>query len=121
MGRLTCMLLLFAVSYIRLCSKAFGVYAQTIVVQEIFGHTLELLRGIKYIFKYGITHCFQSTSIYLSLFICLHVVLTDNWFLFVAGIMYFITPFLCLLVWQLYITCYLNVSNINTLQGGRIN
>ena len=93
------------------------VYAQTIVVQKIFGHTLEFLRGIKYLFKYGITHCFQSTSIYLSLFICLHVVLIDKWFLFVARIMYFITPFLCLLVWQLYVTCHLNVSNINTLQG----
>jgi uncharacterized membrane protein YkvI len=66
------------------------VYAQAIVVQDIFGHTLESLRNIKHIFKYGIPYIHIAYSlplsiylylfiyIYLSIFTCLRVVLSDN-------------------------------------------
>ena len=74
MGKLIMILYVtFICSVVQFCSKAFAVYAQATVVQEIFGHTLESLRGIKYLFKYGITHCLQSASIYLSLFVHISV------------------------------------------------
>ncbi|KAE8654254.1 LIMR family protein [Hibiscus syriacus] len=36
---------------IQFCSTAFGFYAQATAAQEIFGHTLESLRGIKYLYN----------------------------------------------------------------------
>ncbi|KAG4922121.1 hypothetical protein JHK86_050934 [Glycine max] len=38
---------------IQFCSTAFAYYAQATAAQEIFGHTLESLRGIKYLYKDG--------------------------------------------------------------------
>lgn len=38
-------------SVIQFCSTAFGYYAQATAAQEIFGHTLQSLRGIKYLYK----------------------------------------------------------------------
>lgn len=42
--------LLFSV--IQFCSTAFAYYAQATAAQEIFGHTLQSLRGIKYLYKW---------------------------------------------------------------------
>ncbi|CAN1853721.1 LIMR family protein At5g01460 [Linum perenne] len=39
---------------IQFCATAFGYYAQATAAQEIFGHTLESLRGIKYLYKYNV-------------------------------------------------------------------
>jgi len=38
-------------SVIQFCSTAFAYYAQATAAQEIFGHTFESLRGIKYLYK----------------------------------------------------------------------
>lgn len=38
-------------SVIQFCSTAFAYYAQATSAQEIFGHTLQSLRGIKYLYK----------------------------------------------------------------------
>ncbi|KAJ7294873.1 hypothetical protein O6H91_06G109600 [Diphasiastrum complanatum] len=48
------LILLCSISVIQFCAKAFAVYAQATAVQEIFGHTLESLRGIKYLFRYNV-------------------------------------------------------------------
>lgn len=39
-------------SVIQFCATAFAYYAQATAAQEIFGHTLQSLRGIKYLYKY---------------------------------------------------------------------
>jgi formate hydrogenlyase subunit 3/multisubunit Na+/H+ antiporter MnhD subunit len=41
-------------SVIQFCATAFGYYAQATAAQEIFGHTLQSLRGIKYLYKYNV-------------------------------------------------------------------
>ena len=41
----------FYFSVIQFCATAFGYYAQATAAQEIFGHTLESLKGIKYLYK----------------------------------------------------------------------
>ncbi|CAN1853724.1 LIMR family protein At5g01460 [Linum perenne] len=46
--------LLNCYSVIQFCATAFGYYAQATAAQEIFGHTLESLRGIKYLYKYNV-------------------------------------------------------------------
>lgn len=38
-------------SVIQFCSTAFAYYAQATAAQEIFGHTLQSLRGIKYLYQ----------------------------------------------------------------------
>ncbi|XP_024392786.1 LIMR family protein At3g08930 [Physcomitrium patens] len=48
------LVLICSISVIQFCAKSFAVYAQATVVQEIFGHTLESLRGIKYLFEYNV-------------------------------------------------------------------
>ncbi|PKU77060.1 LIMR family protein At5g01460 [Dendrobium catenatum] len=48
------LILLCSISVIQFCATAFGSYAQATAAQEIFGHTLQSLRGIKYLFKYNI-------------------------------------------------------------------
>uniref|UniRef100_A0A0D6R4Q3 LIMR family protein n=1 Tax=Araucaria cunninghamii TaxID=56994 RepID=A0A0D6R4Q3_ARACU len=48
------LILLCSISVIQFCSTAFAVYAQATAAQEIFGHTLESLRGIKYLYKYNV-------------------------------------------------------------------
>ncbi|KVI11429.1 LMBR1-like membrane protein [Cynara cardunculus var. scolymus] len=45
------LILLSSISVIQFCSTAFAYYAQATAAQEIFGHTLESLRGIKYLYK----------------------------------------------------------------------
>ena len=57
LSRLSTKLWLLFSSVIQFCSKAFALYAQATAVQEIFGPTLESLRGIKYLFKYAWTTC----------------------------------------------------------------
>ncbi|PNY11123.1 LIMR family protein at5g01460-like protein [Trifolium pratense] len=47
------LILLCSISVIQFCSTAFAYYAQATAAQEIFGHTLESLRGIKYLYKDG--------------------------------------------------------------------
>ncbi|RWW11260.1 hypothetical protein BHE74_00042022 [Ensete ventricosum] len=42
---------LFGCSVIQFCSTAFAYYSQATAAQEIFGHTLQSLRGIKYLYK----------------------------------------------------------------------
>jgi hypothetical protein len=39
-------------SVIQLCAMAFAYYAQATAAQEIFGHTLQSLRGIEYLYKW---------------------------------------------------------------------
>lgn len=38
-------------SVIQFCASAFAYYSQATAAQEIFGHTLQSLRGIKYLYK----------------------------------------------------------------------
>ncbi|CAN0927933.1 LIMR family protein At5g01460 [Linum grandiflorum] len=45
------------------CATAFGYYAQATAAQEIFGHTLQSLCGIKYLYKYNV---FQIAFIVLA-------------------------------------------------------
>ncbi|MFQ6641600.1 hypothetical protein Gotur_015377 [Gossypium turneri] len=47
----------------KFCATAFGYYAQATAAQEIFGHTLQSLRGIKYLYKYNV---FQIAFIVLA-------------------------------------------------------
>ncbi|KAG1339050.1 putative LIMR family protein [Cocos nucifera] len=47
-------LILGVVGVIQFCATAFGYYAQATAAQEIFGHTLQSLRGIKYLYKYNV-------------------------------------------------------------------
>eukprot|EP00268_Persea_americana_P031432 TRINITY_DN305_c0_g1_i5.p1 TRINITY_DN305_c0_g1~~TRINITY_DN305_c0_g1_i5.p1 ORF type:complete len:511 (-),score=70.57 TRINITY_DN305_c0_g1_i5:425-1957(-) len=48
------LILLCSISVIQFCSTAFAYYARATAAQEIFGHTLESLRGIKYLYKYNV-------------------------------------------------------------------
>ncbi|CAA6659272.1 unnamed protein product [Spirodela intermedia] len=48
------LILLCSISVIQFCSTAFGYYARATAAQEIFGHTLQSLRGIKYLYKYNV-------------------------------------------------------------------
>ncbi|KAH9672942.1 LIMR family protein [Citrus sinensis] len=57
------LILLCSISVIQFCSTAFGYYAQATAAQEIFGHTLESLRGIKYLYKYNV---FQIAFVVLA-------------------------------------------------------
>ncbi|XP_024968105.1 LIMR family protein At5g01460-like isoform X2 [Cynara cardunculus var. scolymus] len=57
------LILLSSISVIQFCSTAFAYYAQATAAQEIFGHTLESLRGIKYLYKYNV---FQIAFIALA-------------------------------------------------------
>ncbi|XP_058080096.1 LIMR family protein At5g01460 isoform X2 [Magnolia sinica] len=47
------LILLCSISVIQFCATAFAYYSQATAAQEIFGHTLESLRGIKYLYKDG--------------------------------------------------------------------
>lgn len=58
------LILLSSISVIQFSATAFALYAQATSVQEIFGHTLESLRGIKYLFKYNV---FQIVFVLLSI------------------------------------------------------
>ncbi|XP_073140622.1 LIMR family protein At5g01460 [Henckelia pumila] len=57
------LILLCSISVIQFCATAFGYYAQATAAQEIFGHTLQSLRGIKYLYKYNV---FQIAFIVLA-------------------------------------------------------
>ncbi|XP_071703695.1 LIMR family protein At5g01460-like [Rutidosis leptorrhynchoides] len=57
------LILLCSISVIQFCSTAFAYYAQATAAQEIFGHTLQSLRGIKYLYKYNI---FQIAFVVLA-------------------------------------------------------
>ncbi|XXG48899.1 hypothetical protein AAC387_Pa02g3221 [Persea americana] len=48
------LILLCSISVIQFCSTAFAYYARATAAQEIFGHTLESLQGIKYLYKYNV-------------------------------------------------------------------
>ncbi|KAG6771670.1 hypothetical protein POTOM_023052 [Populus tomentosa] len=57
------LILLCSISVIQFCATAFGYYAQATAAQEIFGHTLQSLRGIKYLYKYNV---FQISFVVLA-------------------------------------------------------
>lgn len=57
------LILLCSISVIQFCSTAFAYYARATAAQEIFGHTLQSLRGIKYLYKYNV---FQIAFIALA-------------------------------------------------------
>ncbi|KAK3018029.1 hypothetical protein RJ639_004519 [Escallonia herrerae] len=57
------LILLCSISVIQFCSTAFAYYAQATAAQEIFSHTLQSLRGIKYLYKYNV---FQIAFIVLA-------------------------------------------------------
>ncbi|KAL9247024.1 hypothetical protein vseg_020495 [Gypsophila vaccaria] len=48
------LILLCSISVIQFCSSAFAYYAQATAAEEIFSHTLQSLRGIKYLYKYNV-------------------------------------------------------------------
>lgn len=48
------LILLCSISVIQFCATAFAYYAQATAAQEIFGHNLQSLRGIKYLYKYNV-------------------------------------------------------------------
>lgn len=58
------LILLCSISVIQFTATAFAVYAQATSVQEIFGNTLESLRGIKYLFRYNV---FQIVFVLLAI------------------------------------------------------
>ncbi|XP_028082510.1 LIMR family protein At5g01460-like [Camellia sinensis] len=57
------LILLCSISVIQFCATSFAYYAQATAAQEIFGHTLQSLRGIKYLYKYNV---FQIAFIALA-------------------------------------------------------
>ncbi|TXG58802.1 hypothetical protein EZV62_016631 [Acer yangbiense] len=57
------LILLCSISVIQFCSTAFGYYAQATAAQEIFGHTLQSLRGIRFLYKYNV---FQIAFVILA-------------------------------------------------------
>nr|PNR28916.1 hypothetical protein PHYPA_027608 [Physcomitrium patens] len=62
-----------SISMIQFCAKAFSLYVDATAVQEIFGGTVESLRGVKYLFRYNIFQiafvCFAfMTIIYYACF-----------------------------------------------------
>ncbi|KAG0555100.1 hypothetical protein KC19_12G144000 [Ceratodon purpureus] len=61
-----------SISLIQFCAKAFSLYADATAVQEIFGGTIESLRGIKYLFRYNIFQigfvCFAFMTILYYIF-----------------------------------------------------
>ncbi|KAF7845365.1 LIMR family protein [Senna tora] len=57
------LILLCSISVIQFCSIAFAYYAQATAAQEIFGHTLQSLHGIKYLYKYNV---FQIAFVVLA-------------------------------------------------------
>ncbi|KAF8402656.1 hypothetical protein HHK36_010745 [Tetracentron sinense] len=57
------LILLSSISVIQFCATAFAYYSQATAAQEIFGHTLQSLRGIKYLYKYNV---FQIAFIVLA-------------------------------------------------------
>ncbi|XP_008811686.2 LIMR family protein At5g01460-like isoform X2 [Phoenix dactylifera] len=59
------LILLSSISVIQFCATAFGYYAQATAAQEIFGHTLQSLRGIRYLYKYNV---FQWLFVLLAIF-----------------------------------------------------
>ncbi|XP_026666447.2 LIMR family protein At5g01460-like isoform X4 [Phoenix dactylifera] len=58
-------LVLGILGVIQFCATAFGYYAQATAAQEIFGHTLQSLRGIRYLYKYNV---FQWLFVLLAIF-----------------------------------------------------
>ncbi|XAR68818.1 hypothetical protein NMG60_11000190 [Bertholletia excelsa] len=58
------LILLCSISVIHFCATAFAYYAQATAAQEIFGHTLQSLRGLKYLYKYNV---FQMLFIILAI------------------------------------------------------
>ncbi|EHA8591136.1 LIMR family protein [Cocos nucifera] len=58
------LILLSSISVIQFCATAFGYYAQATAAQEIFGHTLQSLRGIRYLYKYNV---FQWSFVLLAI------------------------------------------------------
>ncbi|THU51667.1 hypothetical protein C4D60_Mb06t33470 [Musa balbisiana] len=57
------LILLCSISVIQFCATAFAYYSQATAAQEIFGHTLQSLRGIKYLYKYNV---FQYGFVFLA-------------------------------------------------------
>ncbi|CAL9097229.1 unnamed protein product [Musa acuminata var. zebrina] len=58
------LILLCSISVIQFCATAFAYYSQATAAQEIFGHTLQSLRGIKYLYKYNV---FQYGFVFLAI------------------------------------------------------
>ncbi|KNA15252.1 hypothetical protein SOVF_099800 [Spinacia oleracea] len=58
------LILLCSISVIQFCATAFAYYAQATAAGEIFGHTLQSLRGIKYLYKYNV---FQIAFVSLAI------------------------------------------------------
>lgn len=56
-----------AFSVIQFCATAFAYYAQATAAEEIFGHTLQSLRGIKYLYKSVTILQFTSLSLFWDL------------------------------------------------------
>ncbi|KAL9252934.1 LIMR family protein-like protein [Drosera capensis] len=57
------LILLCSISVIQFCATAFAYYAQATAAEEIFGHTLQSLCGIKYLYKYNV---FQIAFVVLA-------------------------------------------------------
>ncbi|CAK9215984.1 unnamed protein product [Sphagnum troendelagicum] len=57
------LILACSISVIQFCAKAFSLYVDATAVQQIFGGTLQTLRGIKYLFRYNV---FQIMFIILA-------------------------------------------------------
>eukprot|EP00252_Welwitschia_mirabilis_P011230 TRINITY_DN2527_c0_g1_i3.p1 TRINITY_DN2527_c0_g1~~TRINITY_DN2527_c0_g1_i3.p1 ORF type:complete len:509 (-),score=68.23 TRINITY_DN2527_c0_g1_i3:131-1657(-) len=77
------LILLSSISVIQFCATAFGVYAQATSAQEIFGHTLESLRGIKYLYKYNV---FQIVFIVMAGLALVYYLLFVSTLLGIAGL-----------------------------------
>lgn len=70
-------------SVIQFCATAFAYYAQATAAGEIFGHTLQSLRGIKYLYKsvgsnsclYSYVHHLQMLTLFFTGIMCFKLVL----------------------------------------------
>ncbi|XP_024537196.1 LIMR family protein SELMODRAFT_432208-like [Selaginella moellendorffii] len=62
-------ILLCSTSVIQFCTKAFSLYAEATAAQEIFGHSLESLRGLKYLFIFNVFQIAFIVFAFLS-FLC---------------------------------------------------
>ncbi|RCV43904.1 hypothetical protein SETIT_9G331800v2 [Setaria italica] len=62
------LILLCSISVIQFGATAFAYYAQATAAQEIFGHTLQSLRGIKYLYKYNVFQYGFVALAFLTLF-----------------------------------------------------
>lgn len=90
-------------SVIQFCSTAFGYYAQATAAQEIFGHTLESLRGIKYLYKW--VTVFVYVLLWLGILLYWHRMLILNYRYNVFQIAFVVLAGLTFVYYAAFVSC----------------